>query len=102
MTATIRVGCIGLPSSSLPPMGIEGVAVWPLSSAEGHLPSITRVVRRRLMWRTAIRSMPQMDRIVLCDPPKWAVAKVRNLGGTVTVAADPHAALRALATATVA
>ena len=95
--ANLHIGCIGLASSELPPLGIEGVAVWPLIGASGRCNRIVAAARRQLMWATALRALPSVEHLVVCDAPRWAVARARQTSANVTVVADALAAHRVIA-----
>ena len=98
MTAPhLHIGCIGLASSEFPPLGIEGVAVWPLIGASGRCNRIVAAVRRQLMWATALRALPSVEHLVVCRAPRWAVARMQRTSANVTVVADATAAHRAIA-----
>ncbi len=95
----LRKGCIGLPSTSFPPLGLEGVAVWPVSPATGRMKHAVGTVRRHLIWRAALNNLPVVEHLVLCDPPKWATRNAQSLATRVTVVADAKSALHTLAAA---
>ncbi len=93
----IRKGCIGLPSASLPPLGIAGVAVWPITGASGIGRALVSPIRRQISWYVSLRRMPHVDSLVACKPPKWALSKLGNSCNTLIVSPDAQASLKALA-----
>ena len=96
----IQTGCIGLPSDSLPPLGIEGVAVWPIAGSTGRCARVVGPLRRQLHWWHIRRSVPVVQRLVVCNAPRWACKVLQRRAGSVVFVNDAQCALDELAVGT--
>jgi hypothetical protein len=94
----IKHACIGIPSEDLPPLGLDGVAVWPITGSTGRCAAVIAPLRRQLHWWHLRRSVPLVQRLVVCDAPRWTRKALQRRGIVVVFVNDARSAFDAITT----